>query len=585
MRTDPAYWVTAIAAAKEFRTKYSNETRWDDLDRYYRNDWGADQHKQPNFNLVFMHGRSLLPSLLFSRPHILNSPRKPSFLPWASFFDSIDNWICDEIEVEGVFTEAALYCYLYNIGAVQLGFDFVENDLVLSQEKMREYAGFAPIENCPDRTRRKNFPWLDLVEPNRLLFPWGTKTMRNCPWFAKIVCLSVDRLAEYGITVDEKKTTTYSPTLKESEEINQMIQKNANDKFVVFYEIHNAVTKQVCWLSADGTMLKDWEKDDLQIDGLPMETMVFNPNTKSIWGTSDALYIEPQMLDGNDCRKMGMKQRRVALLKMLVDSNMLSEEELEKMYSDDALPAIRIKNLGERRLTDAVALLQPHIQSEFFMYQKQLMEDSQLMLGFGPNQLGTFAPGRRTKFEAQVVEERNFIRINERREIIGKAITGIFRKINQLVVKNWNQLILQRVIGVDGAMYWVEAKPKDFSDLRAELVTKVDVESMAPMSSARIKQEMIEVLGLVGKLPNTNTVPLVRELLSKFPWADVNAMLPQAPQTGNMPMETFQQQQQQMMDSPQMGTQLRQNLQPFMQMMPARMEQRQQVRRKANAPV
>jgi hypothetical protein len=55
-------------------------------------------------------------------------------------------------------------------------------------------------------------------------------------------------------------------------------------------------------------------------------------------------------------------------------------------------------------------------------YAKDLLNDAQLINGFGPNQMGTFAPGRRTKYETQVVESSNTTRLSYRRNEVADMI-------------------------------------------------------------------------------------------------------------------------------------------------------------------
>ena len=120
------------------------------------------------------------------------------------------------------------------------------------------------------------------------------------------------------------------------------------------------------------------------------------------------------------CRFDGRIQSRGANLKFFYDNNLLDEDDITKFLTDDALGAVPVQVPGDKSLRDVIFEVQPHVQSERFGYQKQLLEDAQYVTGVGYNQMGTFNPGRRTKYEAQIVEERSFLRGAQRRTKIAE---------------------------------------------------------------------------------------------------------------------------------------------------------------------
>ena len=559
-------WASRLIRAAKFRKKYGFQDRWDDLDRYYRNEFDPSLKGLPNFNLIYMHGRSLLPTLVYRRPSIINTPSRPEFIPYAMLLDALDALLVKEMEVEDVLKEAALFAYLFNMAGIQVGYDFPSSTNTEPNAILSSYYGFnSPPGQEGKRARRTNFPFLDLIEPRKLLFPWGTKTIRDLPWFAKHCTLPISVLVDtYGVPRNKIREVGIPAELDALGLDEDLKKQYEYDQYASFFEVHDLEKGTWFFLESTGNMLMEPVKDPLQIDGSPLETVVFNPNTQSIWGTPDSLYIESQMLEGIEIRVQGRKQRRVALLKFLIDENMLSREEAEKLFKED-IPLIRIKNTKDKPLTESVVALQPHVQGEYFTYQKQLLEDSQLLLGFGPNQLGTYAPGRRTKFEAQVVEERNAIRISERRELLGNVIAKLFRKVNQLVTTHWNTPVVERIVGIDAALYWVKIDPKSFRDIKLEVETNVDVESMAPASKARTNEELLQFMQILGRIPNVNIYPLLQTFLGRSPYLDIKKILPQAVQGEALNQTQFAQQQQGLMQQPpqQLAETIKKNLGPL----------------------
>lgn len=548
-------WLDRIKQAQEFKKKTYSVSRWDDIVRYYQNDFGGGENtKLPNFNMVYMFGRAMIPSIVFQAPQVVNTARRPEFIPWASALDAIDNWLVEEMELEQVAKDAVLYSYLFNMGAIQLGWDYprgIDSSKGAIQELVSLAYGFQKVPGVVNRARRTNFPFVEIIDPKKLILSPRTRNTRTCRWFAHTRVAHTEDLKKL-LGKDVECTHIPDDAMHETEYFDKVSSDNSTE-YTVYYEIHDAVTQQMAWLSAEGDYLIGWRDDPLQLDGLPLEMLVFNQSPFNIWGTPDALYIEGQMLDGNDCRVQGLKQRRVSTVKAFMDEALFSKEEMEKIYSDDAMPIIRCKPTGTKTIQEGIVLIAPHTAQENYAYQEKLNEDAQRILGFGPNQLGTFASGRRTRYEVQVVEDRNLARTNERREMAAGVISDIMRKVNQLIVRNWKQPYVVRVIGADLAQHWINVNPSDLraDALKDELTTSIDVGSMAPVSFERIKQEAAELLNMVGSLPGINVYPIVRQLLSKFTWLNVAEVMPAAPQSGTqqapIPMQQFQQQQQAML--------------------------------------
>ena len=545
-------WIDRIVAAKNWRDKHKSVGGWDRFEKYYNNDHIEQSIVLPSFNLTYMFGRSLMPSIIYQSPQVINQARRPEFIPWASAMDSLDNWLIIEMELEDIMRNAVLFGYLFNIGAVMPCFDFIGREPVggnVIREMIKDLTGFAKLTGVTNRARRHNFPWLDLVDPKKLYFAPHTRNIRTCPWFVKAACYPTALLRKYY--GDNSIQSTHIPQGFEYLEEVKKQQEDPDVEYTAIYEIHDARSGEWQVLDANGKTIVPCEEDKLQVDGLPLEAVIFNQAPFSIWGTPDPAYIEGQHLDGDDARVQLWKQRRVSLLKGLVDEGAISKAELEKFYTDDALPFIRVKPNGTKNLQESVALLQPHTHQELYPHNEKLIEDAQRILGFGPNQLGTFAPGRRTMKEVQIVEDRNQARSSERRETVAQVIANVMRKVNLQVVRNWKKPIIQRVIGMDLAAHWVEITPGEFQEdhMRDEIRTTVDVASMTPISNERLKQEMMEVLDLVIKIPGANALPVVKKLLGKFPWVNVEEVLPQA-NAAPVPMEQFAAQQRGMMNNP-----------------------------------
>lgn len=547
------YWQDLLSKSTEWMKKNSFMGQFPT----YSNLWDA-RHAQdgvPRFNLSYIVGSTMISSLVFQRPSIVNTPKRPEFQPWAQFYDGIDNWVIAETEYKEVLEEAVLYAFQQNVVGIELNYDFANS--------LDEYMTFKPIEGVADRTRKTNQPWFDLIPMEQLRIAEGAKSMRNCWWYAKRVKAPIETLKglkginKQNISITEKPRDTQAGSVSDDRD------------YMHFWIVREAENKTWGWVSTDGKLLKKFEDDPMQFDGLPMELLTFNKSTKSIWGTPDIEYIKTQHLEGDESRYDGRLQSRAANVKCFYDNNLLDEDDVVKFLTDKSMGMIPVDVPGDKKLGDVILMVQPHVQAERFGYQKQLLEDAQYLTGVGYNQMGTFSPGRRTKFEAQIVEERSFLRGSQRRTKISEITEKLFGKVNQIISKEWTANTVQKVVGMEGAIYWVKAKPSEFDEISAQLVTSVNAESLAPTSKERRKQEMLEVMSVLSKfsssMPGLNLMPVVKSFLSQFDWADVTNLLPQANQNP-MGIQEFGQAQQQMAQNPQLAQMTQNNL---MNMMPA----------------
>lgn len=553
--TEEIAWLKDINDAAEWRKKYSFEHKWDDIERYYRHDF--EQLNQPHFNLIYMMGNSLIPSLVYQTPGIMNLPRKPNMMYWASFFDSVDNWWMDHAQIKALSEEAALTSFLYNTCAFQIGYDFSDQQQQITEVSQNM---FADMKGIADSTRKTNLPWVDFIYPQRFLVAKGTRMMKNCRWAAKFVAVPTRMLK--NIKGLQNVEVTHMPDMVHKHERSiweGMLGDKEKSGYTCLWEIHNAEDNTWCWLSTEGKYILPPEEDPLQVQGLPFEVISFNKSSGSIWSTPDSIYIESQQLEGDETRRVGRLQRKLASVKFLYDADILDKDTLADLLSEDPC-GIPVKLPRNKTLHDCVLPLQTNVQTQFPQYSKELLNDAQLILGIGPNQFGTFAPGRRTKYETQVVEGTNQLRTAMRRDKLATAIQGMVTRANILITKYWQKEMVQQVVGVDGALYWVEARPEEFQYATENLISKVNVDSMAPTSRDRKKAEAAELLSMLSSMQEAgvNPLPVLQQLLSTFEWLDVRQVLPQV--QDQMTMPAFEQNQQEKVAQGRLGDRLTQNL-------------------------
>lgn len=545
----PNYWMQQLSLAEQWKNRYAKVDAWKRAHKYYNQD--LVESLSPNFNLLYMLVSSLIPSTVFQTPHAINTPRRPEYQTWARFFDSVDNWLLQETQIRQILRDAIVQAFLTNIAPIQLGYDF-PSEAQEVQDRLAEME-FPRVRHTLDYTRKYNQPFFELIPAEDILFAPGSRNIFNMPWFAKYFRMPVRTVKELPHVRRNSVKPTEIASEKRSDPASKYDDYLVEDAgFVSFYEVHEQDKGTWFWIDTNGNYLIPPTEDATQFDGLPLEVLSLNMGTQNIWGCPTAAYIETQYLEGNQCRAVGMAQRNFATVKAFVDSSVIAEKEVER-FAKGTLPIIPIDTLklGEKRLSDAVVLVQPHVQLEYMEYQKNLLNDAQLLAGMGPNQFGAYARGRHTKFEAQVVDEVNRARSGIFRQELAELIGRHLNRINALVAKHWKANIVRKVIGVDGALWWVTSNGSEFHDIASQLVSTINVESLAPTSRDRRRVEMVEVLGVLSKFKEMqpHILPIVMQFLSSFEWSSLQGTLPQA-NNNPMPMNQFATQQAQLMNSP-----------------------------------
>jgi hypothetical protein len=551
-------WSQRVVKSLVWRKKYSFETTWPAIDNFYRHKFEKGQEDLPHFNLIYMMGQNLIPSLVFQSPGIINTPQNDHMTFMSGLWDSIDNWWIRTSDMKEIAKEAVLSSYLHNTTAAQIGYDFgTEADTL--RNNMTEV--FGEVEGTTNRARRQNAPWVDYVPSHRYITAVGTRSMRNCIWAGKLVSVPTRILKK-------QKGLTNVVSTKIPEEIlrheRYTWEGKDPDKWTHFWQIHDAENKEWFWLGTHGKYISAPQEDPLQVFGLPFEVLSFNTNADSIFGTPDAEYIRSQQLEGDELRMHSMFQRRFSLPKCVYNTNVIPPAEMNKMLEATVAPAIAAKlgDGGEDDIRKHVYMFAPPTSYMLHReYGKDLLNDAQLINGFGPNQLGMQSPGRHTKYETQVAEASSSARLAYRRYEVAQMIQGLVIRANMLMSRYWTGDIVEKVVGVDGAMYWVKAGPEELKEYKDGLVTEVNVESLAPVSRERRKAEAAELLGLLGNMgeAGVNTLPLIKQLLSTYEWIDVSQVLPQM--TGEYELAHWEQMQRKKLEQGGQGQAAANNLQ------------------------
>ena len=570
-------WWDELDLAQKYKEKYGGSKSWDTYKNYYRgqfsgySDIGRGKYGSIlPYNITYAMARTLIPNLYFRNPYVNVTPRQKfgnsiNLDITAKIVESMDNWLLQMMGTKQEMKSGLLGGFFTNKAIWKIGYDSQFGFRTKDTEPMLSNTATATQWNKKGERLEYNvnvkpgMPWVLSIPAEDFFVPFGVKKMDDAWWCAHRV---IRQLKDVKGDPKYKNTTGLEGT--HLERIYNELQKADFYKdlakicdWVEIYEIRNRKTKEVLAIVPGfNQYIRPPEDDVLQFDSLPFVDISFNEDPDYFWGPSDVKIMEPQQLEMNEAITQAMNHRRVALVKMLIDRNMIDASELDKMMSENVMPAIRVKG----NPATVASMLQPHIPPELNIWVDKIRENVRELIGFSRQDMGELPSGRRTASEVRVSQAGKNMRIDERRDTVADALVDIVRKVNMVVFDRWDSERVIQVVGYDAAKYWVRFNK---SEIMGDYLYKVDVESMAPTNKEVKRKEIIELIGVLAKYPRANLDYMIKMLMREFEYVDMMQLFPNAPESNaSQPMTTqqFTQQQQGLLNNPvQLGARVKDN--------------------------
>lgn len=517
-------WKDAIRMGIRYRQVYGRSKQWQTFKQYYR---GYFTSGTVPVNIIYAIGRSLIPQIYFRNPRVSVIGMKPGYAPHALVLERIDNHLIRETGLKKQLKSMALDTYLCGRGPGILGYDseFGYNPEFAADE----IAGDGSLTGFSESGKKIEYnynvypgmPWFLRCNPMDFIVPWGTHEWGEAPWYAfrKMRPLrDIEEDPKYSNKANLKGP--YRTRLENSDgDASKILQEDFKVEFVELWEIHDQRTGKVMALTLDHDKFLRDEFDELQLDGLNARVLGFNEDTDYFWWTPDARLIEQQQLEMNDIRTMARLHRRVGLLKVLYDKNMVKPEELAKLLDGDPKAAVAIDSGSAGDIRKAVALFQSHVPPDLGIAAREVREDVREIIGFSRNQMGSFeeSSGRRSATEAEIVKAASMIRIDERRDIMADMLTDVMRGYNQMIFKFWSTERVVDIVGEDGMRYWVRFTGRE---IKGEFAYKINPEESLPMSQGTKRLDTQEFIKMVSQIPGADVQYLISQYATTFDWLD-----------------------------------------------------------------
>ena len=534
-------WNDAIADALEHRRIYGREDSWNKNEQFfYQVEPGQENNTAEN--LVTSVGDSLLSHLTVPNPFYLLQPLRMDCVDATPIMESVLNTLVYSLSMKEEVERATLHAFLYSRGIVKFGYDSEwgydpEHDLgqphgqIFGMSVSQHAANGSRIEYNQKVT--PGMPWIEAVLPHDFCVPAGVLKLSKAPWAAHRTVRHIDDLRsdpKYERTRNlqpllsmEDWVKSYTAPFKpyRSRAGTTLITGKGDQCYVELWEVHDARTGRVYTISPGYTEWLRNEIDYLQEDGLPFASLAFTPTSRAFWPTPPATYLintQDEMIDVSTVQR---QQRRISILKLLVEEGAMDTDELTKMLSGQiGVVAKYRQSTGSG--SPIVAVTHQNNNQQLMMEAEELRKNARSTVGLGRNQAGEYEQKSRiSATEVSTVQAGSDNRLDRRESALADFYCEIGKKLASLVVKFWKTPRVIQMVGDSGALEWLAFKG---SDLTGEYQYKVGFSSEPVQSKASRQNAALQLYQFFAQDPTIDQMELRRFFARKFNDPEINRL-------------------------------------------------------------
>lgn len=501
-------WFTEIEEGLKYRTSWGREGTWAGNEAAF---YEADANKNQGPNLTFSTGDTLMSAVSVPYPRINVIPERPEFIEGAKVVEYVDNLLVRKLELTKIGETAALHAFLFGKAIVKLGYDSefgYDPDLTLG-----EIAPDMTLSQFDEKGNRIEFgpatpgmPWAIGCLPHDIIVPWGTRDISDAPWIVHRVVRLLDDVKKdrkYMNTRNLKPSVSLKDFVKSYQSVLKIHHGSGKTtdveaKYVEIFEIHDRRTGDLLAIATGNEKFIRKTKDQMQIDGLPFVGLSFTPRTRTFWTTPGAFYLKHAQAELLDISLQASKQRRLTVLKFLIEEGAIDIAEAERFLSGDVGAIGFVKPGFANR--DAIFPLTNVNNFSIYQDDEHVRRNAREVIGLSRNQQGEFeGTGRRTATEASIVDRGAQMRSSRRFNAMRKFYTEIIEKINQIIFTYWTSERVAEIVGEDNAKKWISfTGPQIEGEYALEVVFSPEE---VPGESAE-KFEALELYQLLSQNPN-----------------------------------------------------------------------------------
>jgi len=419
----------------------------------------------------------------------------------ARLVEDMDNWVLRELNTKYQMKRLITDGFLCGIGTGFIGYDSQFGFNVSKTIGGQGQSSLTQFSKEGDRLEYHDnvipgMPWFLRARPEDVIFPWGCESAESAEWVALRVFRPLNDVKadpKYKETKDLKGSFVQRRSTPEGGYKSEIEDGALKDhEWVELWQVHDAKTKEIIALTMDHDKFLRKEEDLMQIDGIPVQTAVFNPDPDYVYGIPDARIIEPQLLELNEVRTQAMQHRRINILKFLYKKGALNPKQLDNLLNEKVQAGVEVDVDSDiRQAVLSITSGASTILADLERMGEVIRGDVRETVGFSRSSTGEYMGKTHISAkETDVVSMANQIRVDERRDIMADVLSRIVRRYNQLIFTYWTSPMVRSVVGPDGAKYWLKFKP---SEIKAEFAYKVDPTNAVPVDQRTRRQDAVEM--------------------------------------------------------------------------------------------
>lgn len=535
---DVSFWLQQIRKGIEYRKKYAREDEWERWRKYYRCQWAKGTMPTA---LYFKLLRTIIPRVYFRNPSIsiVSAKPGPANLAFAHILERVDNRLIRSMKMKQQMKRIVQNAFMFGTGVGKLGYG-AEFSLITDAVSTA-----APMSAKGERVEYNelimpDMPWFMNVHPGKFIVPSGLEFYEDTRWSAMWIRRPLDDVQSDPRFKNVKDLKPSTGNLGDmTQDLGKTGIKRALDE-VDLIEVRDKKFGKVFVLAPFmSNKVLFYEDDDLNVNGRhTFYTLRFNEDDEVFWGIPDSVVIDPLQREGNEIKTQIMRHRRLSLVKLLYLKDMIEEDQLEKLVSEDVMPAVAVKDFPDK----VVKLMETGgIPRDLMIAAQDILQEARETVGFGRNQFGEFREGSEaaTAFEAQVVAAASEIRVDERRDMVADMLVDIVTDMHEIVFERWGSEQVIDVAGPNGVQLWVQFRGSMLKGGAYEL--SIDPDSSVPETKQVREAKAVRLYELLQQNPMISPTELTRYLLREMNNISMTTLMQGIPEgVGLDPMRPMQ---------------------------------------------
>ena len=374
-------------------------------------------------------------------------------------------------------------------------------------------------------------PWVAKVAPKNFVGPAGLVDFRNGRWVAECISRPLSDVQRDPRFDNTKELKTYDLDTEKIASGNIVRPL----KMVKLWEIRDKYTGEVFVLAPDHggnnkILFKGPDAFLRQYGGFNYFPLVFIVDDEAFWGLPDSKILEPYQMEVNEIKTQIMRHRRACLVKILIKEKGMTEDEADKLVSEDVAAVAFVRGQGD--IGNIVQSVNTTIPRELFVSADTLMQDVRETVGFSRNQVGEFnsRSGDTTATEANIVRMASEIRVDERRDSTADVVVEIVEMMHGILFDNWGPEQIVDVIGPGGVQVWIRVRGDMIK--KGRFLVKIDPDSSIPETRQLRENRAIQLYQFLSTNPLIDPIKLTQYLLHEMRGPQFDDMMKMLPGVG-----------------------------------------------------